>query len=686
MKSTGAVIVALALLASPALADKKLDDAIAKSDEQVLKGKPEEAVKTLQKVVDQNPASSEARLAFARLQERLGNFEEAVLQAAKAVEVATTPQLRSQALAHLSSLDLLRGSGKDALAHADEGVKAEASAAALAALARAQARVGEAGKALETADRAAQAGSSGVAHEARGEALLALHRAEEAVAAYRKALEVDPKLNRARVGLASALIVQGKAGEAIAEARKASEVDAKSAEAFAALGRAILAESPKNWNEAIAQAQQGAFLNPKSVIVQMAVGEIFEAAGNIDQAGGAYRRALEADPGCVPARFGLTNILSRKDLDGALAEAKKLTAEVPGSAEAHLLLGRLLLRKNDFEGSVPALKKAVEIAPKAAEAWAFLGTAYQYTGESDDAADSYKKAVELDPGSLEYRTTYGLLLGIVKEHEAGIAELKKVVANPAYKKADAWINLGWIYRNTDPKRIEESLAAYKKALEIDPKNAQSALGMGWDYSYAKTWDQSIASFEKAMALDPKLAGEAYNGIAWCHYFKEDMTKAKEFMEKARTAGRNVAGLRSSIDRYEKALAAGQAAAAKADLQKEQVQADVVDLGALVNQLGSKDVGTRRKAATNLRELGREAVPYLTPVLRTEPNRGVREAAVRSLTRVGVGSAEACNALKAYQASPNEPPTVATKAELDEWLKEDDFRKRVLKEGIAKVCR
>lgn len=685
MKSTGAVIVALALLASPALADKKLDDAIAKADEQVLKGKPEEALKTLQKVVDQNPGSPEAHLAFARLQERLGSVEDAWAAAKKAVDVATMPPLRSQALACLSSLDLVRGSGRDALAHADEAVKAEASAVALAALSRAQARVGDAARALESADRAVQAGAtSGAAHEARGDALLSLHRSEEAAAAYRKALEVDAKLNRARGGLAAALIALGKAAEAVTEARKASEVDAKSAEAFATLGRAILAENPKNWNDAIAQAQQGAFLNPKSVMVQMAVGEIFEAAGNIDQAAGSYRKALESDPGYVPARFALTNMLSRKDLDGALAEAKKLVVDSPGSPEAQVLLGKLLLRKNDFDGALPPLKKAVEIAPKIAEAWALLGTAYQYTGESDDAADAYKKAVELDPGNLEYRTTFGILLGIVKEHEAGIAELKKVVANPAYKKADAWINLGWIYRNTDPKRIEESLAAYKKALEIDPKSAQSALGIGWDYSYAKTWDQSIASFEKAMALDPKLAGEAYNGIGWCHYFKEDVAKAKEFMEKAQAAGRNVANLKANIERYEKQLAAGQAAAAKAALKEQQVEATTVDLGALVNGLNSRDAKVRKKAAVDLRDAGRDGVPYLGAALR-DPNRGVRDAAAHSLMRLGPAASAACAQLRAYVATEMQTPTMATKEELAEMLEEKDLRD-FMKEAISKICR
>src|SRR5262249_33579467 len=149
-------------------------------------------------------------------------------------------------------------------------------ASALAALARAQARSKDPNAALATADKAVAAGaSSGLAHVSRGDALLALGRAKESEAEFRKALEVEPKLTLARTKLASALIAGGNAAAAEDEAKKATEADPKSGEAFAVLGRAILARDPKRWDAAIAEAQQGAFLQPQNPNVQLAVGQIF---------------------------------------------------------------------------------------------------------------------------------------------------------------------------------------------------------------------------------------------------------------------------------------------------------------------------------------------------------------------------------------------------------------------------
>ena len=89
------------------------------------------------------------------------------------------------------------------------------------------------------------------------------------------------------------------------------------------------------------------------------------------------------------------------------------------------------------------------------------------------------------------------------------------------------MNLGWLYRNTEPKKIDDSIAAYKKALEINPKEEQAALGMGWSYINQKSWDAAIAAFNKAMQIDPTTAAEANNAIGWSYLFKKDADKAQQ---------------------------------------------------------------------------------------------------------------------------------------------------------------
>jgi superkiller protein 3 len=650
--------LAVFLLVSPAWADKKLDEAVAKAEEQLQKNRPDDAEKNLTKFVQSNP-SAEAWTALSRFQEKLGKYDDALKSSSQAVSVAAAGAAKADALAAQSSLELVVGTGKDALAHAQEAVNAQAVPASLAALARAQARVGDSAAAVQTAEKALQAGaSSALAHEAKGDALLAAGRKDEAVASYRKALELDPKWNRARIGLAAALTAAGKHADAVAEAKKAAEADQKSGEAYGTLGLALLGQDPKNWTAAIAEAQQGAFLNPKSSRVQIAVGRIFEAAGNLDQAAAAYERAIQIDPGLASLRAAVLNMkfppgrvqktyreAKEKQPNGGLELSKsilardegyqslvKLAAEQPKNGDLQFQIGQYHLYVEDYKGAAEALKKSTDVSPSFAPGWAYLGTALQFTGRTPEAVVAYKKAVELDAANIPFRSTYGLLLCVNGEADAGAAELVKVTSSPGYKDSAGFTNLGWCYRNANPKKTKESVAAYSKALELDPKNAQAALGMGWAYSYEKSYDQAIQAFQKAAQIDPSLTAEAMNGIAWCYFFKQDMGQAIAHLDKAQAAGRSDPRLRENIAKLEKLKA--QRAAYEEALRKAQEERDKgPDVGTLCRQAASADPAAKIRAIRALGNEGAEAVNCLIRPL-TDDSSAVREAAAEELGGIG----------------------------------------------------
>src|SRR4029079_14965594 len=119
-----------------------------------------------------------------------------------------------------------------------------------------------------------------------------------------------------------------------------------------------------------------------------------------------------------------------------------------------------------------------------------------------------------------------------KQYAEGITELQKVTGTAGYKDAAGWVNLGWVLRNVDPPRADESATAYQKALQIDPKNAQAELGLGWAFLTGQKYEPAIEHFNMAIALDPKTTtGEAYNGIGWSHFFKKEIPQAKAAAEK-----------------------------------------------------------------------------------------------------------------------------------------------------------
>jgi tetratricopeptide (TPR) repeat protein len=668
----------------------KLEQAYAKALEQITKGKPDDAVKTMTKAAQEGGA--EGQMMLGRLHERLGNLDEAQT-AYNAAKAAATGPARADILAALADFTLRKGTAKDALAAANEALAAAPSAKALAAQARALVRNEDGPGALAAADKAVAAGATlPAAHIARGEALIALGRFADAEQALKKAVELDPKSALAYSRLSRAQVSQqGRVTDAVASARKATELDDKFGEGFAILGVALLAENPKNWSDAIAQAQQGAFLDPGNPLVQTAVGKIFEANGQFEQAAGAYRKALQTDAGFAPARLALIQAeLNRGNRDAAFAEAKKAAADMPTSPEIQLLIGEMAIRSNDAAGAIPALEKATKGLPGNADGWALLGRAYHFLRRYDEAAEAYKKAVQLSPLNIGYATTLGLVLGQAGELEEGLAVLQKVTSSPGYKDAAGWVNLGWIYRNMN--RADESIAAYKKGLELDPKQEQAALGLGWAYQYTKNYDAAIKAYEQAIQIDPKEATpDATIGIAWCYFFKRDMEQARAYADKATAAGRNGALVKENVEKYAKAVASGRAAteAEMEEARKAQqaYEAQTKLLEQANNAVRSRNPASRARACSQLvQAAGAGALNALVSLMQGDPNFDVRIACTNALGSLGPAAKPALPNIDAMiRQDPYDCGVNCTPEQLDAQMKDGDFR-RALRDARAKIAR
>jgi len=685
MSKTTVAAALAAMLANPVFADKKLDDAIAKADEQFAKGKPDEAEKTLLKAASQ--AGAEGQLALARLQLRLGKEEEGGATLAAAVAAAGDPGLKSQALAAQANFELVAGSGRAALAAAQQAVQAESNARTLAALARAQARVSD-GAALATAEKALTAGPpSADAFVAKGEALLAAHQNSPAEAAFREALKLEPKATAAQIGLVRSLSEQNKHVEAVAEGKKATELDAHSAEAFSALALALLRQDPqKNWSEAIGHAQNGAFENEKSALTQLAVGQLFEATANYTQALEAYSKALTLDPTLSGARLAKAKAQMRKDPKNATGEACRLAAESPNSGEMQLLCANALLLSNDFAKAVPFLEKATQLTPNIAEAQVRFATALFLTNQADRAVAPCKHAAELEPANVETLATCGLIVAKGNDYEAGVAMLKKVVAQVGYKDVAGYMNLGWVYRSMTPAKTDDSVAAYRKVLEIDPKNAQAAQGIALAYLYAERWSEAEAAYLKVAEIDPKLVGDANYGIAQSYYYREDMLKAREWAEKAKAAGRDATALLERITKYEKAVASAEERKkliAEERKKEKERSVDEPDFPSWVQRLNYGNVAGKRKACEEGPSYGVQAATQMAGILRREPEISVREACVKALGTMGAKGSNAISTLELLIADPPMVNPNATPEQMKIEFREGDLIK-AMKETLRKI--
>jgi len=646
MRLAGLLPALVLVAALPAGADKRLDDAVAKAEQQLAQGKADEAIRILQKAAAQARRDPEPHLALARVLARLGRLDEAGAALAQAGELAAAapPAARARVLAERSAFALRAGTVGDALGLARSAVEASPGAESLAALARAQARAGDPA-ARETAARATDAGPScAAAHVARGDALREAWLGKDAEAAYRRALEVAPRSIVAQAGLALALAEQGRSGPALEAARAAVQADPASAEAQVALGLATLSQDPLDRaHEAVAAVQQAAVVEPKSALAASAVGTVFESRGQLPQAAAAYGRAVALDPTWGKPRIAALGVRLRDgDVVGALEGFRALPEGLRGSGDADLLLGRLLSRAGDPSGAKAALDRAVAALPGRADAQAALGTAAYEVGELGPAADALGRAVSLEPDNLAYLHQHALYLAYDGRLDESLAALLAVTGKPEGQSADAFVELGWVYRSFKPPRVAEAVAACERALKLDPKSGEAALGVARSYRAGKQWARAADAYERLAARNPRLEGQAMRGAAWCYLRAGDDYKARFYTGLAARAGADVRALRSALS--------------------GPFPGPADELAEAAEGLDSKSAGAQVRAVRSLLGLGRPAVPSLAGALsRTTTSIAAREAIVLGLGKMGADARDALPQLDhLIKAGPAKPgPTGAS---------------------------
>ena len=63
----------------------------------------------------------------------------------------------------------------------------------------------------------------------------------------------------------------------------------------------------------------------------------------------------------------------------------------------------------------------------------------------------------------------------------------------------------WAHAQSDKGQLDEAIACYRKAIELDPKLAVAHNNLGFALLGKGQTDLAIASYRKAIEIDPKLA-------------------------------------------------------------------------------------------------------------------------------------------------------------------------------------
>lgn len=132
--------------------------------------------------------------------------------------------------------------------------------------------------------------------------------------------------------------------------------------------------------------------------VWLALAEALSAAGQPASARAAYRQAIAAEPGYLPAYGALMDVyidsVQWKAAEEVLDAARQAA---PGSYQVELFAGRLYSAQARWAEAEAALLAAVEKAPGRSEGYFALGNLYTTQARLREAIEMFRRAVQLSP-------------------------------------------------------------------------------------------------------------------------------------------------------------------------------------------------------------------------------------------------------------------------------------------------
>ena len=167
-----------------------------------------------------------------------------------------------------------------------------------------------------------------------------------------------------------------------------------------------------------------------------------------------------------------------KERDAAMKKNKELNDAYTAGTDA--------MEKKDYDAAIASLTKASELDPKQLAVWQHLAEAYvsaasKKSGPEFDAGmakgiEAYGKALELSPSDAGTHSNLAIALGKLKKFPEATAETEKAAQLDPTKAGQFYYNLGASLVNAG--QSEQASSQFKKAIEVDPKHADSHYQFG----------------------------------------------------------------------------------------------------------------------------------------------------------------------------------------------------------------
>ncbi|HWQ67945.1 MAG TPA: tetratricopeptide repeat protein [Methanospirillum sp.] len=205
--------------------------------------------------------------------------------------------------------------------------------------------------------------------------------------------------------------------------------------------------------------------------------------------------------------------------DDAIKAFKSAIEEDPKDVQAWFKLGSAYLQTGDAPNAYLAYENATILDPKNGDAYANMGLLLLFTlvpPQPKEALKSLENATELIPDDAGIRINKGIAHFLLKEYDSAITEFEAAIEKQANNdRGYYWLGNA----KSDSGSLDEGLAAYTKAVEINPEFKDAWFAKGSVEAYQQKNEEAEKSFDKVLGIkgdyaEPFRSAEANDAEVW----------------------------------------------------------------------------------------------------------------------------------------------------------------------------
>ena len=303
----------------------------------------------------------------------------------------------------------------------------------------------------------------------------------EAKKCWQRCLELDPDFAGAYDGLGRLALNAGEFDEAAAHLRKALAMVPKLPEVRGLLADALM--SLGKIDEAVVVLEEDIRLFPRNAESLLRLGKAHQQLKEHEKAKGRFEAAIEIDPECMDAYYGLASVCVRLKQGDEARKYRAKFAELKAADE------------QDSDGRRQVVYRPERLRQAAAAMHLAAGNVYSRQGDLRKAEQRWSRTAALDPQDVASRHQLALL----------------------YLQQD---------------RAAEALQILRQLREIEPENATHCLNLGFLHARLGNFDAAQSALRTACRLDPQ-APAGY--VALVQLYLQSGRNLSEAKELARTA-------------------------------------------------------------------------------------------------------------------------------------------------------